>query len=85
MFSEKEIGYKKELKTTRDSLCYERTLVWKLKLRSLIPEQDKEFAYEFIKKLVLAWDPDYTKLTKEEASMLAAEASGFVNEDEINW
>ena len=32
------------------------------------------------------WDPDYTKLTKEEeASMLAAEASGFVNEDEIDW
>ena len=32
------------------------------------------------------WDPDYTKLTKEEeASMLAAEASGFVNDDEIDW
>ena len=33
-----------------------------------------------------ALDPDYTKLTKEEeASMLAAEASGFVNDDEIDW
>ena len=55
------------------------------KMMDLLPEKDKEFAYEFIKKLVLAWDPDYTKLTKEEASMLAAEASGFVNDDEIDW
>ena len=56
------------------------------KMIDLLPEQDREFAYEFIKKLVLAWDPDYTKLTQdEEASMLAAENSGFINDEEIDW
>ncbi len=42
---------------------------------------------KFIKKLlVLAWDPDFTKVTEEErARILAAEESGFVDESEINW
>ena len=40
----------------------------------------------FIKKLVLAWDPDFTKVTPEEAQLIAqAEQSGFVDEDEIDW
>ncbi len=35
---------------------------------------------------VLAWDPDFTKVTPEEAAQLqAAEASGFVPEEEIDW
>ena len=49
-------------------------------------EDEKEFAYEFIKKLVKAWDPDFTKATPEEAEkMEAAEKSGFVEESEIDW
>ncbi len=27
---------------------------------------EQQFAYEFIKKSVLAWDPDFTKVTEEE-------------------
>lgn len=43
-------------------------------------------AYEFIKKLVLAWDPDFTKVTEEEAKKIeAAEQSGFVDEKDIDW
>ena len=43
-------------------------------------------AYEFIKKLVKAWDPDFTKVTPEEAQRIkAAEESGFVAESEIDW
>ena len=43
-------------------------------------------SFEFIKKLVLAWDPDYTKLTPEEAKRLdAAEHSGWIDETEIDW
>ena len=42
--------------------------------------------YEFIKKLVLVWDSDYTKVTPKEAtSIKAAEESGFVFDDEIDW
>ena len=56
------------------------------RLLDMLPEEDKNFAYEFIKKLVLAWDPDFTKVTSEEASRIAdAENSGFISETEIDW
>ena len=56
------------------------------RLIDTLPEADKAFAYEFIKKLVLAWDPDFTKVTDEEARRIeAAEKSGYVDEDEIDW
>lgn len=56
------------------------------RLMDMLPEDDKNFAYEFIKKLVLAWDPDFTKVTSEEAKQIAAaENSGFVDEADIDW
>ena len=49
-------------------------------------EQDQSLAYE----LVLAWDPDYTKLTPEEAQQVdqaAREiaAGDYVPDSAINW
>ena len=35
-------------------------------LMEILPESEQNFALEFIKKLVLAWDPDFTKLTPAE-------------------
>ena len=56
------------------------------RLLDALPETDREFAYEFIKKLVLAWDPDFTKVTAEERNLIeAAENSGYVDADEIDW
>ena len=56
------------------------------RLMDVLPEADKAFAYEFIKKLVLACDPDFTKVTAEEAKLIEkAENSGFVDADEIDW
>ena len=56
------------------------------RLMDMLPDDDKTFAYEFIKKLVLAWDPDFTKVTPEEAKRIeAAENSGYVDADEIDW
>lgn len=56
------------------------------RLMDMLPEDDKNFAYEFIKKLVLAWDPDFTKVTSEEEKHIAAaENSGFVDEADIDW
>ena len=56
------------------------------RLMDLLPEADKEFAYEFIKKLVLAWDPDFTKVTAEEATIIEkAENSGFIDSEDIDW
>lgn len=56
------------------------------RMMDMLPEADQNFACEFIKKLVLAWDPDFTKATPQEAKEMAdAEASGFVDESEIDW
>lgn len=56
------------------------------RMMEMLPDSEKAFAHEFIKKLVLAWDPDFTKTTPEEAKQIAeAEASGFVDASEIDW
>lgn len=56
------------------------------RMLNLLPEEDQNFALEFIKKLVLAWDPDFTKVTPEEATRITeAENSGFIAEGEIDW
>ena len=53
---------------------------------NLLPEEDQNFALEFIKKLVLAWDPDFTKVTTEEAVKIReAENGGFVAGSDIDW
>lgn len=56
------------------------------RLMDVLPESDKEFAFEFIKKMVLAWDPDFTKVTAEEAEKIEhAENSGYVSDSDIDW
>ena len=56
------------------------------KMLDMLPADDQRFAYEFVKKLVLAWDPNFTKVTPDEAArMQAAESSGFVPDDNIDW
>lgn len=55
-------------------------------LIDMLPDSDKNLAYELIKKLVLAWDPDFTKLTPEERQQLEeAQAGGFVADEDIDW
>lgn len=56
----------------------------------LLPENDQALALELVKKLVLAWDPDYTKLTPKEAreleqAMKEVETGETVPFDAINW
>lgn len=49
--------------------------------------QDQNLAFDIIKKLVLAWDPDFTKLTPQERKDLEeAEADPeVVGMDDIDW
>ncbi|MBQ9492731.1 MAG: hypothetical protein IJR54_03240 [Oscillibacter sp.] len=55
-------------------------------MMELLPEAEQRFACELIRKLVLAWDPDFTKLTPDEAKRLEkAENSGFVDETNVDW
>lgn len=53
----------------------------------MLPEQDQNLAYDIIKKLVLAWDPDFTKLTPQErAALEEAEADPEVfGMEDIDW
>lgn len=59
-------------------------------LMEILPESEQNFALEFIKKLVLAWDPDFTKLTPAEWAELEEarkeiENGETVSHDAINW
>ena len=57
-----------------------------IELYEMLPEQEQELAFETIKRFVLAWDPDFTKVTPEERKRIdKAEASGFISDDEIDW
>lgn len=53
----------------------------------MLPEQDQSLAYELIKKLVLAWDPDFTKVTpKERRELEEAEADPeLIDMNDIDW
>ena len=53
----------------------------------MLPEQDQSLAYELIKKLGLAWDPDFTKVTpKERRELEEAEADPeLVDMNDIDW
>ena len=56
------------------------------KMIDMLPESEQELAHEFVKRLVLAWDPDFTRATPEEAEQIAAaEAGEFISEQEIDW
>ncbi len=56
-------------------------------LMEILPETEQNFALEFIKKLVLAWDPDYTKMTPAERASLkeALLDKETITHEEINW
>lgn len=59
-------------------------------LMEILPESEQSFALEFIKKLVLAWDPDFTKVTpleREELEQAIREIENgeVVSHDAINW
>ncbi len=61
-----------------------------VKMLEMLPESEQEFASQFIKRLVLAWDPDFTKLTPEERKRLEAaeqriDRGEYVKDSEINW
>ena len=61
-----------------------------LTMYNALPEAEKGLAYELLRRLVLAWDPDFTKLTPiEYARMEEAESdlkSGrTVRMEDIDW
>ena len=60
------------------------------KMLDMLPEHEQAFACEMLKRIVLAWDPDYTRLTKvQEIALIEAEAEfergETISHDAINW
>lgn len=56
----------------------------------MLPEKDQALAFELVKKLVLAWDPDFSKVTpaeKAEIDKAAAEleTGEYVTDQAVNW
>ena len=56
----------------------------------LLPENEQTLAYELIKRMVLAWDVDFTKLTASERRQLEEAELDFitgntVNHNNIDW
>ena len=56
----------------------------------MLPEEEQRFVCELMKRLVLAWDPDFIRLTQKEADELEI-AHGqirngeYFGDDEIDW
>lgn len=57
-----------------------------ISMLEMLPSQEQDLALELVKRLVLAWDPDYTKLTPDERIRLdAAENGEYVDSESIDW
>ncbi|MCM1216861.1 MAG: hypothetical protein NC331_14535 [Lachnospiraceae bacterium] len=61
-----------------------------VRMLEMLPESEQELASQLIKRLVLAWDPDFTKLTSEERKWLEAaeqriDSGEYVKDSDIEW
>ena len=50
-----------------------------------LPLSEQQLAYEFIKRLVLAWDPDFTKLTPNEELSLKEAEEEYANGEYVEY
>ena len=63
-----------------------KTLVAKTKsMLEELPESEQELAYELIKRLVVAWDPDFTKLTTSEKKSIEEAKKEYINGDYVEY
>ena len=56
----------------------------------MLPEKDQALAFELVKKLVQAWDPDFSKVTPAEKAEIdkaavELEAGDYVTDQAVNW
>ncbi len=61
-----------------------------VRMLEMLPESEQELASQLIKRLVLAWAPDFTKLTPEERKRLEAaeeriDSGEYVKDRDIEW
>ena len=56
----------------------------------MLPEKDQALAFELVKKLVLAWDPDFTNVTPAEKAEIdkaagEMEAGAYLSDQAVQW
>lgn len=56
-----------------------------LNMFNLLPENEQDLAYELVKRIVLAWDCDYTKLTPQERTRLEKSQLDLENNETIDY
>ncbi len=67
-------------------LIMSETIKQTINMLEMLPDQEQNLALEIVKRLVLAWDPDFTKLTPEERRRLeAAENGEYLDLESIEW
>lgn len=54
-----------------------------IEMIDMLPENEQILAFEFIKRMVLAWDSDFTKLTPSERKALKKADIELINEETI--
>jgi hypothetical protein len=59
-------------------------------MMDMLPESEQQLACEVLKRLVLAWDPDFTKITPVEAIQIAQAKKGIeayetISHNDIDW
>lgn len=67
-----------------------QTVQKSIEMLEMLPESEQELVNEFIKRIVLAWDPDYTKLTPTERERLEEaerniENGEYMDDDQVDW
>lgn len=52
-----------------------------------LPEDDRAMVYHLVKRLIVAWDPDFTRLTPQEAKELEEikKENDYTPLEEIDW
>lgn len=59
-------------------------------LADMLPQKEQVLAYEIIRRMVLAWDPDFTRLTPDERQRLEEAEQEIargetISDADINW
>lgn len=54
------------------------------KMLDILPEPDQQLAFEIVKKMLLAWDPDFTKVTPDELQAIKT-AEKEITRGETVW
>jgi hypothetical protein len=55
-----------------------------LDMIDMLPESEQKLAFELIKRMVLAWDSDFTKLTTAERERLTKAEKEIANKETVN-